>query len=117
MNWLSLALMWLLALMAGVLSPARPSAVPPERASIVAADPLGAPTLFRAVRAERLQAAAPVRPGPWRHAAPEADLGPAQSGAVVRLAGHVGRSPRSVAPPATSSGLGSPRFPTGPPVA
>lgn len=117
MNRLPLALMWLLALMAGVLSPARPSAVLPERAGIVAADPLGAPTLIRVVRAERLQAAAPVRPDPWRPAAPQADLGPGQSDAVVRLDGHVGRSPRSVAPPATSSGLGSPRFPTGPPVA
>jgi hypothetical protein len=117
MNRLPLALMWLLALRAGVLSPARPSAALPEHASIVAADPLGAPRLFRPVRAERLQAAAPARPDPWRHAIPQADLGPTQGDAVIRPDGHVGRSPRSVAPPVTSSGLGSPRFPTGPPVA
>jgi hypothetical protein len=109
--------MWLLALMAGALSSARPPAGLRSRASIVAADPVDAPSLFKPVRAERLQAAASVRPSPWRHASTPADLAVARADAELRLGGRIAHSPRPLAPPVAASGLGAPRFPTGPPAA
>jgi hypothetical protein len=85
--------------------------------SIVAADPVDAPSLFKPVRAERLQAAASARASSWRHTSPPADLAVARANADPRPDGRFGRSPRPLAPPAAPSGLGSPRFPTGPPPA
>lgn len=117
MKRLPLALMWLLALVAGGLSSARPPAGLRSQASIVAAGPIDAPALFKPVRTERLQAAASVRPSPWRHTSPPADLAVARADADLGHDGRIGRSPRPLAPLVASSRLGSPRFPTGPPAA
>jgi hypothetical protein len=118
MNRLPLAfLMWLLALMAGGLPAARPPAGPRLETSVVATDAVDAPSLFKPVRAERRQVAAPARPGPGRHAAPPADFACAGPDADLRPVTRAGRPSRPLAPLVRASGLGAPRFPTGPPPA
>jgi hypothetical protein len=117
MNRLPLALMWLLALTAGALPVARPPAGWRSEASITRADAVDAPSLFRPARAERLQVGAPARPSPWRHVSPQVDFSWASPDAELRVDAPIGRSPRPLAPRIVRSGLGAPRFPTGPPSA
>jgi len=115
MNRLPLALMWLLASMAGGLPVARPPAGWRSGASVVAAEVVDAPSWFKPVRTERLQVGATARPSPWRHVTPQVDFSWARQQADLRLNARIGRSPRSLPPRVALSRLGAPRFPTGPP--
>jgi hypothetical protein len=117
MNRLPFALMWLLALMAGGLPAVRPQAGSRLETSIAAADAVDAPSLFKPGSAHRLQVGAPVRPSPGRHAAPHPDFSCPRTDAGLRPVTRMARSPRPAAPLVAVSGLGVPRFPTGPPSA
>ena len=117
MSRLPLALIWLLAVVAGALPTTRPAAEWRAETGIVAADPGAIPPLFKPARIERLQAAAPVRPSPWRHSSPHADLVIGSGLSDLVPTGRVERSSRRLPLTAPVSRIGVPRFPTGPPAA
>jgi len=117
MSRLSLVLIWFFAVMAGAWPAAHPPAGWRAQANILQADPAAVPQPFKLSRAERLQSGAPARPAPARHTLPHTDLVRAGGTSLVLPAGHSERSPQRHALPVPAPGLGTPRFPTGPPPA
>jgi hypothetical protein len=117
MNRLPLALIWLLAAIAGALPATRPAAGWRLATGIRAGEPPAVPSLFKPVRVERLSAVAPGRPSAWRHTSPYADLALRRGLSDLESGGRVERSPRHPTLLLPASRLGAPRFPTGPPAA
>ena len=112
----SLALIWLLALMAGVGSPTGFSVVAPAQAGIHKVEAAAVPSLFKPARVEHLLSAAPTRPSPSRYSFPHSDLCALHALGSLQ-AGRIERSPQLPVLSGPIAGLGAPRFPTGPPSA
>ena len=117
MSRLPLVLIWFFAVMAGAWPAAHPTAGWRAQANILQADPAAVPPLLKLSRVERLQTRAPARPAPARHTFPHTDLVRAGGTSLVLPAGRSERSPQRHVLLIPTPGLGTPRFPTGPPPA
>jgi len=110
----AVALIWLLALMASAAPPTSLSVARRTQAGIHQTDAAAVPSLFKPARVGHLQSAAPVRPSLSRYTFPHADL-TWQQGIGLVQAGRTERSSQLLILPGPIAGLGTPRFPTGPP--